>query len=71
MGDEIEVGGVIVADTNAQIQQLYPGSTVTPTQDFEFPYNGSIVPFSQGQTQVVEPALLAALAAAGAPYTQP
>ena len=71
MADEVVVNGTIAADTNTQVQSLYPGSTVTPTQNFNFPWNSTIVQFIQGQTQEVEPALLAALATAGAPYSQP
>jgi hypothetical protein len=69
--DEVEANGVIDTDTNAQVQALFPGSTVTPTANFNFPWNGCIVQFSQGMTQDVEPGLLAALAAAGASYSQP
>jgi hypothetical protein len=63
--------GVEISDTNAQIQAMYPGLTVTPSQYFQFNYNGSIVEFFAGVTQVVDATLLAQLTAAGAPFVQP
>ncbi len=69
--DQVEFNGVIASDSNAQVQSLYSGHTLTPTANFNFPWNGSIVQFSQGITSEIEPALLAALTVAGAPFTQP
>ena len=71
MSDEVDVGGVIANDSNAQVQAIYTGNTVTPTASFNFPWNGTIVAFVQGNTQVVEPGLLAAITAAGAPFSTP
>lgn len=69
--DQVEFNGVISTDTNAQVQALYTGNTITPTANFNFPWNGSIVQFIQGVTAEVEPALSAAITAAGAPFNTP
>lgn len=69
--DQVDINGVIADDTDAQVQALYSGHTLTPTTNFNFPWNGSIVQFYNGITAEVEPALLAALTAAGAPFTTP
>lgn len=69
--DQVDVNGVIADDTDAQVQSLYSGNTLTPTATFNFPWNGSIVQFYSGITAEVEPALLSALTAAGAPFTTP
>lgn len=69
--DEVDVGGVIANDPNAVVQSLYSGNTITPTTSFSFPWNSQVLQFTGGNTAVVEPALLAALTAAGAPFTTP
>lgn len=69
--DQVDLNGVIATDSNAQVQALYPGNTLTPTTNFNFPWNGSTVQFFNGITAEIEPGLLAALTAAGAPFTQP
>lgn len=69
--DQVDINGVIADDSDAQVQALYSGHTLTPTTNFSFPWNGSIVQFFQGITADIEPALLAALTAAAAPFTQP
>lgn len=67
----IIVNGVVAQDTPAQIQAAFPGATVTPTANFDFPWNGDEINFFAGMSQEVTPDLLAALTAAGAPFTQP
>lgn len=69
--DEVDVGGVIANDPNSVVQALYSGNTITPSANFNFPWLGQVLQFSQGNTAVVEPGLLAALTAAGAPFTTP
>lgn len=69
--DQVDFNGVIANDSDAQVQALYSGHTMTPTTNFNFPWNGSIVQFYQGITAEIEPALLTALTAAGAPFVQP
>ena len=46
-------------------------ATITPTASFPFAWRGATVEFRVGQSTHVEDDLLAALAAAGAPYTTP
>jgi hypothetical protein len=70
--DQIDVNGVIAAETDAQVQAQFSGKTITPTTTFAFSWNGSIINYQQNVTAVVDdPALLVALTAAGAPFTQP
>jgi len=68
---EVEVGGSVAVDSVAQFDAQFSGKTATATAAFNFPYNGSILQFAQGDSFVVTPDLLAALTAAGAPFTQP
>ena len=67
----VDQAGVISEDTAAQIQALYVGHTITPTAPFTYSWNGVLISFNTGDTLEVEPGLLAALTAAGAPFTQP
>lgn len=69
--ETVVVGGVIAQETDAQVQAVAPGNTITPTQTFNFPWNNTIIQFTAGVTAVVDPYLLAALSAAVAPFTQP
>lgn len=70
-GVEIDINGDISLVPVTVAQALFPGATVTPLQNFSFLWNGAILSFSQGETQVVTPDLMAALAAQSAPYTTP
>ena len=70
-GTAVDVNGVIQLDQAAQVQALFPGQTITPSQDFNFSWNGVIVQFYGGQSATVTPDLLAALTAQGAPFAQP
>jgi hypothetical protein len=70
-GVPVDVNGVVAVDQSAAVQTLYTGSTVTPTQDFPFIWNGAIINFFSGESQVVTPDLQAALLAQGAPVTTP
>jgi len=72
-----EVASTVV---NSEITEIAPGqvvagfpnnSTVLPTSTFNIPFNGSIVQFYQGVRVPVDAVLLAALTAAGAPFTTP
>jgi len=67
----VAVDGVLAEETSALVQAQFPGQTVTPSADFTFPWNGVLIPYRQGDTQVVTPDLLAALTAANAPFSQP
>lgn len=67
----VDINGVIALDSAAQVQAAFPGQTLTPTATFSFPWNGLTLSFTQGESQVVMPDVLAALTAAGAPFTQP
>ena len=60
----------IIGVNPAQIVALFP-LTITPTGLFSFPWNGSTLQFNVGDTQPVALDLLAALTAAGAPFTSP
>ncbi|QBP09367.1 hypothetical protein [Cupriavidus metallidurans] len=68
---EVEVGGSVAVDSTAQFDAQFPGTTATATAAFNFPYNGTILQYNQGDSFVVTPDLLAALTAAGAPISQP
>lgn len=70
-GIEVAINGTITVDQPAVVQALYPGNTVTPSQDFAFPWNGVTVNFFSGETTVCTPDLMAALIAQGAPVTTP
>lgn len=67
----VEINGVISEEINSVLQAQFPGLTMTPSSNFSFNWNGSILSYTQGDSQVVTPDLLAALTAAGAPFTQP
>ena len=70
-GISVAVGNDVVLETPAQVQAQFPGSTITPTANFNFSYNGTVQSYLYGDTAVVTPDLLAALSAAGAPFSQP
>lgn len=70
-GIEVDVNGVISVDQSAAVQAQFSGSTVTPTQDFAFFWNGVTVNFFSGASAVVAPDLMAALIAQSAPVTTP
>lgn len=70
-GIPVDINGTVTLDTPAQVQALYPGSTITPTANFTFSFNGTILSFYQGDTEPVTSDLLAALTAAAAPFSQP
>lgn len=62
------VANVLGLLTSAQLSTAYSGSTVkTATKDFSMPYKGHVVGFNRGQPVVCDAAMVAALAAAGAP----
>lgn len=68
----VDVGGQIEDLAPSQIAAVFPTmQTITPTGPFNFPWNGSILSFNTGDTKPVPVDLLAALTAAGAPFTQP
>ena len=69
--DDLEVGGVIAVDSNAQVQALYSGNTITPTADFQFMWNGAVLQFWNGTTSEVDAGLKAAMTAAGCPFSTP
>lgn len=70
-GIPVEINGSIALETPAQVQAQFPGSTITPTANFTFAINGAVTAYYQGDTVVVTPDLLAALTAAGCPFSQP
>lgn len=69
----VDVGNGVIADVApSQVAALFPTmSTITPSAPFSFSWNGSILQFNSGDTQPVPADLLAALTAAGAPFTTP
>jgi hypothetical protein len=70
-GVAIDANSVISVDQSATVQTLYTGNTVTPSQDFAFPWNGVTVNFFSGESTVCAPDLMAALIAQSAPVTTP
>lgn len=73
VADEVStvINGDTVEEAPNALQAQFPGQTITPTASFNFAWNGTIIQYSLGDTQVVTPDLLAALTAAGAPFTTP
>ena len=67
----VDSGGNIAVVTSAQLVAQYPGATATATSVFALTFNGTINYYNAGNQFVVTPDLLAALNAAGAPFTQP
>jgi hypothetical protein len=68
----VEINGVISEVPPSQVAALFPSmATIMPTAPFSFSWNGSIVQFNIGDTQPIPADLLAALTAAGAPFTTP
>ncbi|MDB6104051.1 MAG: hypothetical protein JWO52_4050 [Gammaproteobacteria bacterium] len=65
------INGTVTVQQDAVVQAEFPGATCTPTQDFAFPWNGVTVNFYANESAVVDPALLAALQAQGAPIVTP
>ena len=68
----VDINSEVVDLQPSQVPAAFPAmATITPTAPFGFPWNGVIVQFNLGDTQPVPPDLLAALTAAGAPFTTP
>ena len=74
------VPGEVAESVAGQVSELAPSqvaaavpslSTITPSQAFNFMFNGQTLQFSAGVTQPVRPEVLAALTAANAPFTTP
>ena len=71
MTNTIAATDEISEDNDPQLQAQFAGHTITPTAPFSIGWNGSIISYTQGDSQVVTTDQLAALTAAGAPFTQP
>jgi hypothetical protein len=69
-GIPVDINGTITVQQDPTVQAEFSG-TCTPSQDFAFPWNGVIVNFYANESIPVDPALLAALQAQGAPITTP
>jgi hypothetical protein len=65
------VNGVTTLAQSSDVQTAFPGTTLTPTKSFTFPWRGQQLNFRAGQSAHVEADLLAALSAASAPYNTP
>lgn len=70
-GVTVDVNGTDTVQPVAVVQAEFSGHTVTPSQDFAFGWNGVTVSFYANVTTVVDPLLLAALQAQGAPISTP
>ena len=68
----VSIAGQVSELAPSQVAAAFPTlSTITPTSNFDFPWNGSIVQFTVGVRAPVQPDLLAAITAANAPFTTP
>lgn len=68
---EVDVNNVVADVPAAVVQAANPGMTITPSANFSITLNGVILSYIAGQTQVVTSDELAAMTAAGAPFSQP
>jgi hypothetical protein len=70
-GIPVDANGTISVVQDPALQAQFSGSTVTALQDFPFFWKGQVLNFFANESAVVTPDLLAALTAAGAPFTTP